>query len=353
MIPILFPATAQSFSANGLGRLSDAISCEVREVLNGGYSMTMMYPFDGIHASDIAHNSIIYAKPNQSDGNQAFRVTKIQETLGDKKLKITANHISYDLTGYPVTPFRVTDIGGALEGLKNNCVFLDMPFTLSTNMSNPTAIAFVVKKVKSLRNCLGGEEGSIIDTFGGELKFDNFNVSVLSSRGSNNGVSIRYAKNMESFVNVRSIESAYDGVISYYASGDTVVHGGVVYASNSSAFPTHKIYIHDATSKFDSTPTLSQLNAESSRYITANSIGRAYIDTVTVSFVPLWQTEEYKNFKDFETVSLGDTVNVIYKNFNTSIRAVEYTFDVLAERYTEMVLGQKKTTLYKTIREIV
>lgn len=352
MIPILFPSNATSFNNNGLGRLADAISCEVREVLNGAYTLTMVYPFDGIHASDIAHGRIIYAKANQQDGPQAFRITQIQETLEDRKLKISANHISYDLSGYPVNSFRVTGIEGALEGLKNNCVFLNIPFTFTTDMTSG-ALVFQVKQARSLRNCLGGEEGSILDIFGGELKFDNFNVSVLRSRGSNKGVSIRYAKNMESFMDVRSIESAYSGVLSYYASGDTFVNGAVVNASGSGNFPTPKIYLNDATSAFDSTPTVAQLNSESTRYINANNIGRAYIDTVTVSSAPLWQTEEYKYLKEFETVDLGDTVNVIYKSFNTSIKAVEHTFDSLNERYIKMILGQKKATLYKTIREIV
>lgn len=350
MIPILFPANATSFSSNGLGRLADAISCEVREVLNGAYTLTMTYPFDGIHASDIAHGRIIYAKANQTDGPQAFRITQIQETLEDRKLKISANHISYDLSGYPISPFSATGIANALSELRSHCL-VSSPFSISTNLTN-TSSAFKVEHAKSFRNCIGGEEGSLLDVFGGELKFDNFSISLLSSRGSNNGVSIRYAKNMESFMNVRSVESAFSGVLSYYASGDTVVTGGIVNASGSN-FPTPKIYLNDATSVFDSTPTVSQLNSESTRYINANYIGREYIDTVTASFVSLGQTEEYKHLKAFETVDLGDTVNVIYKSFNTSIKAVEHTFDSLNERYIKMVLGQKKATLYKTIREIV
>lgn len=351
MIPILYTASAQSFTANGLGRLSDAISCEVNEKLNGGYSLTMTYPFDGLHASDIAYGNIIYVKPNQQDRNQAFRITKIQETLEDRKLKITANHISYDLSGYPVTPFSATGISNALSGLRTNCL-VSNPFTLTTNLSN-TYSAFKVETAKSLRNCIGGEEGSLLDLFGGELKFDNFTVSLLSARGSNNHVSIRYAKNMESFVNIRSIESSYSGVLSFYQNDDTVVTGGIVTASGSGNFPTPRIFINDATSKFSDTPTVDQLNSESTRYINANNIGRSYVDSITVSFVPLWQTEEYKHLKEFETVGLGDTVNVIYKSFNVSVKSVEYTFDVLTERYKKMVLGQKKATLYKTIRDIV
>ena len=353
MIPILFPATAATFNNNGLGRLHDALSCVVNETLNGEYTLTMTYPFDGIHANDISYGSIIYVKPNQQDAKQAFRVVKIKESLETMKFTITANHISYDLSGYPITPFSATGVANAISGLSTHCaVALAHPFNIYTNLTNTTS-TFTVKNAKSYKNCIGGEEGSLIDLFGGELKYDNFTVSLLSSRGSNNGVSIRYKKNMESFLNVRSTENSYSGVLSYYSSGDTVVTGDIVNAQTASTFPVPKILIYDATSSFQEPPTVSQLNGFSASYIHSNSIGRQYIDTVTVSFVPLWQTEEYKYLKEFETVGLGDTVNVAYKSFNTAIKAVEYSFDVLTERYIKMVLGNKKATLYKTIREIV
>ena len=350
MIPILFYSTATTYTTNGLGRLKDAIKCEVNETLNSEYYLTLQYPFDGIHAEDISYRRIIYAQANQDDGKQAFRIAKIQESLDKRMLTITANHISYDLTGYPISPFTATGVANAISGITSHCL-VTQPFTLTTDLTNTTT-AFKVSNVKSFRNCLGGEEGSLIDTFRGELKFDNFAVSLLSSRGSNNGASIRYGKNMESFVNIRSIDQSYSGMLSYYNSGGTVVTGDVVNTSNYTTFPTPKILIYDATTEFNSTPSVANLNSFSSSYISANNIGQPYIDTVTVSFVPLWQTEEYKYLKEFETVGLGDSVNVVYNGFNTTVKAVEYTYDVLNERYKKMVLGQKKATLLQTIRQI-
>ena len=351
MIPILFNSTATTFTSNGLGRLTDAISCEVHEVLNGEYTLTMKYPFDGLHADDISYRRIIYAKANQDDGKQAFRISDIKESLEKRMLTVTANHISYDMTGYPVEPFTATGVANALSGLASHCLIASQPFTFATDLTNTTT-AFKVEHAKSLRNCCGGEEGSLIDTFRGELKFDNFAVSLLSARGSNNGASIRYGKNMESFLNVRSVESSYSGMLSYYNNGETVVTGDVVNSSNYTAFPTPKILIYDATSKFNSTPSVANLNSFSSSYMTANRIGQTYVDTVTVSFVPFWQTEEYKHLKEFESVGIGDSVNVVYNGFNQTLKATEYTFDVISERYKSMVLGKKKTTLLQTIRNI-
>ena len=49
MKPILYPAAETEFSNNGLGRLSDAISCTVTEERNGQYELELTYPVAGLH----------------------------------------------------------------------------------------------------------------------------------------------------------------------------------------------------------------------------------------------------------------------------------------------------------------
>ena len=61
MIPILYNGTEQAFLSNGLGRLSDAITCKVTEERNGQLELEMTYPITGIHYADIAEKAIIYA----------------------------------------------------------------------------------------------------------------------------------------------------------------------------------------------------------------------------------------------------------------------------------------------------
>ena len=59
MIPVLFPADATVFTTQGLGKLSDAISCRVTEERNGPYELEMEYPVEGIHWGDVAVSKII------------------------------------------------------------------------------------------------------------------------------------------------------------------------------------------------------------------------------------------------------------------------------------------------------
>lgn len=349
MKPILYGDTENQFLSQGYGRLSDAISCSVNEVLNGLYLLTMVYPTSGIHYEDIVVGRIIYAKPNEFDSEQPFRIFKITKAI-NKKITIEARHISYDLSGYPVAPFSATGIVPALNGLVTNCMVAN-PFTVWTDIDN-TTMAFNLGQIQSFRACLGGVEGSILDLSQGEYEWDKYTVKVHARRGQDRGVSIRYGKNLEDFSNVRSTEEAsYTGCVAKWANQDTSVSGTVQYIPNYQEFPIQKIYILDATQDFQEEPSVNDLNSKASEYINNSSFGNPYTDTVTVSFVQLWQTDEYKNIAPLERVAMGDTVHVKYDEFDVTKKVVEYTYDVLTERYTQMVLGNRRAGFAQTITQ--
>ena len=74
MIPILFDTTETAFATNGIGRLSDAISCIVTEERNGAYELAMEYFEGGKHSEDRAIDRIIFAKPSALHDPQPFRI---------------------------------------------------------------------------------------------------------------------------------------------------------------------------------------------------------------------------------------------------------------------------------------
>lgn len=349
MKPILFPASAQAFTTNGLGALSDTISCIAHEELNGAYELTLTMPTTGIHYSELEKGQLIYVKPNEVDNAQAFRIYKITETAQGKRVTINAQHLSYDLSGFPVSGFSATGVLPSLNGLVTNCL-VSSPFSVWTDIVN-TSSTYSMNDIGSFRSRLGGVEGSILDVFRGEFKWDNFTIKLYAHRGSDKGVYIRYGKNLSAFQNERSTEKSYSGCVAFWKDQENYVQGNVVNADNAADFPTPKIFILDVSSEFDSAPTTEQLTDRATAYIEDNAISLPFHDTITVSFVPLYQTEEYKNIAALERVCLGDTVHVKYKNFDIEKEVVEYTYDCLAERYTEIVLGTKKASLSKTISQ--
>lgn len=352
MIPFLFEANETDFQTQGLGSLADATVCHVTEVLNGQYELYMSYPFNGIHADDLAVRRIILAKPNEIDYPQPFRIYKISPQSQGEKYIINAQHISYDLSGYPVAPFSATGVVPSLTGLVSNSLVAN-PFEVWTDINN-TESMFTVDFPKSFRACLGGTAGSILSTFHGEFKWDKFLVRFSTHRGADNGVQIRYAKNLESFKSERTTESSYTGCMAFWKDNEGELESGSIqYVEDHETFPVERIFMLDASSDFKDRPTTEQLNARAVSYINENGLGAPFGDEVEVTFVPLWQTEEYKNIASLERVSLGDFVHILYRNYNVKMEVIEYIYDTLGELYTSIKLGNRKASFGSTIKQIV
>ena len=363
--PILFRGDTTDFTTNGMGRLTDCISSYVNESLNGIYECTVTYPKNGKHAGDIRQKRFLLIKPNETSDKQAFRIYKIEETSDGQRMVVRGQHRSYDLSGYPVEPFKATGITSSLSGLVSNSMVTN-PYSTWTNLTNERTI-FNLTEPRSFRACLGGVEGSILQMFKCEFEWDNLTVKVWNERGSDNGVTIRYGKNLEKFVNVRTTESAYSGCIAFWkdSEGKKIVYGDVrkiTLAEDDGGtnlnFPTSRIFVLDASAdvgddfeKKTATEKKTILNNRADEYMEDNNFGTPYLDTVTVNFVPLWQTEEYKDVASLEQVSLGDYVTVIYGRFNFKTRVVEYTYESIKGRYTSITLGTKQATFSSTIQQ--
>ena len=101
---LLYPSTETEFQNNGLGALSDAISCTVTEERNGMYELEMQYPVSGSHYGEIANLAILFCKPDPSRDPQPSRIYRILKPISGR-VTVYAQHISYDLSGVTVSPF--------------------------------------------------------------------------------------------------------------------------------------------------------------------------------------------------------------------------------------------------------
>ena len=352
MIPILYPSNEINYTNNGLGRLTDAISCDVTEERNGQFELEMVYPSDGIHFNEIQKFTQIYAKPADGKGPQPFRVYYISKPINGQST-IKAEHISYILSEIPVKPFTAGSVAAALSGLSQNAV-ITCPFIFWTDKS--TVAPFEVKVPASIRSRLGGTEESILDVYGGEYEFDHYTVKLHNERGQDKGVTLRYGKNITDIKQEENITSTYTGILPYwrgddgYGNEDCVTLDTPIYAQNAGNFPYQRIEVVDLTTEFDGKPNQSELRIEGQTYLNKNTYGVPDVN-ISVSFVALWQTEEYKNIANLERVNLCDTVTVEFPklNISASAKVVKTVYDVLSERYKSIELGDVKSNLAGSI----
>lgn len=356
MIPVLFPAGATTWTTNGLGRLSDAISVTVEEERNGKYELEMIYPVDGIHYQDLAISCLIMARPADGKDPQPFRIYKISRPMGGQVI-VNAEHLSYQLNMIPVVPFTADSCLLALEGLKTNAAEA-CPFDFYTDKVISTQ--WSCKTPATIRELLGGSDGSILEAFHGEYEFDGYDVHLWTNRGTDTGVVIRYGKNLVDLEQEENIENTYTGIMPFWQKeqedGETVtvlLPERVLHSSRASNFPYQRTIPVDFSDRWETPPEEAELRAAGEAYILANDIGIPAVN-VTVDFIALWQTEEYKDLAALERVNLCDTITVRFDKLGVDVKAkvIRTSFDVLTERYKEIEVGDGRGSLGETISEI-
>lgn len=344
---LLYPGTETAFADNGLGALSDAISCTVTEERNGSFELQMEYPLEGIHYGDIQNRCVIMAKPDPYRNPQPFRIYRITKPISGR-ITIYARHISYDLSGVTVAPFTANSAAGAFAAIKNNSTD-NNTFTFQTDVHSTASME--VTHPSSARSLLGGQEGSMLDVYGGEYEWDRFTVRLLSARGQDSGVTIRYGKNLTNLEQDENISNVATGVYPYWQGAE---EGLVTLPEKVVNAPGTYDYTYilplDLSGEFENAPTETELRERAERYVDDNNIGVPSV-SITVAFQPLEQTEEYKDIALLERVNLCDTVTVEYPVLGVSATAkcIKTVYDVLRGKYSSIDLGDAKTNMADTI----
>ena len=347
MKPILFSEGQTNFSTNGLGRLSDTISCTVTEERNGQYELHMEYPIDGQIMEKVKYSRIILATPADNKAPQPFRIYRITKPLSGV-VEIDVEHISYQLAHIPIMPFTSGGLTPTFNAFKNYCAETN-PFTFTREGSFGEALArsFEVKEPNNLRSLLFGQEGSIIDIYGGEWEFDGFNVILHQARGADNGVTIRYGKNLTDLKQEENIENTYTGICPYWkgqdSNGNEVVitlPEMVLHSTSAQNYPYQRTKVVDLSSNFQEQPTVAELRAAGQNYIENNDVGTPTV-SLDVAFIALHQTQEYADLTKIEHINLCDTVTVTFPKLNVSTKAkvVKTVWDVLLDRYESITIG--------------
>ena len=356
MKPILFDKSATTFTSNGLGRL-DFISCKVTEERNGIFELEAEIAESALHSSQLEMNSIICAPYYPGGSLQAFRVAQITKPISGK-YKIYAQHLSYQLTLIPVMPFSVTAAANACQTTLNKFVSEAVetcPFTFTTDVTTVSSYRQTVPA--SIRSRMGGVEGSVLDQFGGEWEYDNYNVYLKNHRGvTTPTVTLRYGKNITDLEQEQNIESTITGIVPYWTDsegGETITLPeksiDSAYAGN---YPFKRTTAYDFSGSFEEKPTESQLRTKAQAYVNSSGIGIPVV-SIKVSFIDLAQTEEYKDVASLQNVKLCDVINVEFEKYgiSTTAKVVKTVYDVLADRYESIEVGSVRTGLTTTISD--
>ena len=347
MIPIIYESTETAFANNGIGRLRDIISCVCVEERNGLYEVDFEYPVDGANYDLIQVGRIIGVTHDESGDIQPFDIVSFTKPI-DGVVTFHAVHISYRQSYMTVTGSNINSLADAFTLFGN--AQPSNPFSYWTDKTSTGYMGCADGTPRTVRQMLGGIEGSVLDAYGGEYEWDKWQVKLWSVRGQYRDFSIRYGVNMLDYNEEYDSSSTYSSCIPYWTDGTTTVvgdkqtNGGVTPSGREQCIPL------DVSEKFEDQPTKAQVEAMGlSTMNSANPTMPA--QNITVSFVRLQDMGEFADFQNLLQCKLCDTINVIFPDYNSSgtFKIVKTVWNVLTSKYDEMELGDLSITLSEAL----
>ena len=335
----LFSSTDTLFSSNG-DKIIIPTKAKVHKEDNGDYYLDLETNLDYIN--DILQGNIIVA--NTPQGEQAFRISNVTTTR--KKITAKCYHVFYDSRNYLIQDSYVVDkdCNDALDHL-NSATDTTSPFTTLSDITN-------INTFRCVRKSLYEAIQTVIERWGGHLVRDNFTIKIMSSIGQDNGVTIRYGKNLKSI----TCESNWDNVVTKLM---PVGKDGILL---NALDDTQDVYIYSGVSysiPFTKNVSFSQeINKED--YETEEEYQQALIDDLRI------QAEDYVNINCYPQMNyilkaniekitdIGDVIEVDDERLGIIVltNVISYDYDCILEKYTELEFGnftQKLSNLMSTI----
>lgn len=359
--PILYASDTIDFFNLGLGVLKNTIRATVTEERNGSFYFEAEVLTDNAVFPLIYKDMIIKADAGHLLKDQRFRIKRIVPKHNGRA-EIYAEHVSYLSAELSLKP-EVGVSGNASQALMQwkAGIVEDNPFVVDSDITTSNSTKWRIDKVQNPRQALGGVEGSILDTWGGEYRFDNYHISLLKKRGTTANTVLAYGRNITDFEQEINITDTYTSITPFaiYTDDNEVerivtVDGYVVDSQYAGNYPNRRTFPVDFSSEFEQgeIPTKAKLKQLADKYIKDNEVGVPKT-SIKVSFLDLSKTADYAEYKDLEQVNLCDDVLVYYPKLgvNTVAKVIRTVWNVLTESYDEIEIGEKRMTLSSKIAD--
>lgn len=346
MIPILYDTNETSFTSNGLGRLRDCKSCLVTEERNGIYECDFEYPINGANHELIKVGRVIGVTHDEGNDVQPFDIVSFSRPINGV-ITYHCTHISYRQSYITVKGSNINSLEAAFDLL--DTAQPRNPFTYQTDKTSTGYMAAADGLPKTVRSLLGGAEGSILDAYGGEYEWDKFDVILHSARGVQRDFSIRYGVNMLDYNEEFDSSNTYSSCIPYWTDGTLKVVGSRQDSGSVTITGRGECIPLDVSDKFEKKPKKAQVEAMGLKVMNSKNPTMPS-QNIHIEFVRL-QDLGYEGLENLFRCRLCDTINVAFPFYNTTgrFKIVKTVWDVLADRYESMELGDLSVTLAEAL----
>lgn len=278
---------------------------------------------------------------------QLFIVTDVVQ--GDDVVDITAVHVFYDLLHNYTTFKTENEISGAAACVSvfQQMISPDDRFSVLSNCTD--TVKGLNYDQQSVAQALLDPEEGICARFDAALLRDNYMLYVIKGAGGDRGFVVEYGKNLLGVEYTENIDETFTRIVPWGVDkdGKPVYMDGTKYVDSPHVddYPAPRVLLLDCsdTATESDEMTLEQVKAELKRRAEAELEGE--IDkpqvSMTVDFVSLGDTEEYKQYRDLDKVFMLDHIAVKHpkRNYNFSAEVTAIRHNVITGMLEEATIG--------------
>lgn len=329
----VFGATDTDFSSNG-DIVLQPYKAKVHKEDNGDYYLELEA---GIEYVDyLTANRIIVADTPQ--GAQAFRISNPSKTKN--KISLKAWHVYYDSKNYVIADSNVVEKNGnqAINHL-NDSTDNRSPFSVSSDIAN-------IDSFRCVRKSLYEAFSTVLERWGGHLVRDNFTVKIMAEIGQDNGVTVRYKKNLKEITSEANWDNVCTKLLPVGSDG-LLLDEMYLYSPTQYDIPYTKVvsFSQDVNEedyrndKLYQQALIDDLRKQATEYLAENCVPK-------VSYTLKANLEKITD--------VGDTIEVIDERLGIDVvtHVTSFDYDCIQKKYTEFEFGNYQEKLSNLMSNI-
>ena len=341
----VYRSTNTNYQKNGDITLTP-LECIFEWGLDGICQIELTHEYDDLGRWEYLVNDNVIAAPTPYSDKQLFRIYKREKS--DDEVTVYARHIYYDNLGNYLVDVRPTNKNGqqALD-----IIFSGTKFTPHSDITTANTAYYVRKNI--VEAIAGDDENSFINRWGGERLYDNYDVYIMRQIGSDKGVRAEFGHNLEAIEESVSDEDVVTRII-------PVAYNGYVLEGAEPWVDSPKIgsyaEVKGAVINFDEIKLQQDCSEGETGYANLTALRAALIKACneeykkgiddptvnyTVNMVELENTVEYAEYKQLESVEVGDTITCRHKGIKIEVKArcIRIKWNCITKENEEVELG--------------
>lgn len=344
----VFNANERAFTNNG-DKILHPIKAVILKEDNGDYQLDLETRIED--KDYVVKDKIIVC--DTPWGQQGFRVNN--PVKKNNKITCTCKHLFYDTADYLIADANIVDktCNDALDDLNNSCDTVTPFVTLSDVQEISSAVV--------VRKTLEQAISILLEQWGGHLIRDNFNIEIRQKIGQDNGVTLRYGKNIQ---DIQVKEDWSKVVTKLLPVGKDDLLLPATYVTTSDLSPDEVNYGLQYDKPYTKTVSFSQdiseddfkvngeLDEEAYKAVLLQDLKDRSIAYIRANCVP---SVNYTVKANIERITdVGDVIEVFDERLNINLltNVISVKYDCIQDRYIEVNFGNFTNKLKNLIATV-